>query len=243
MNLSPNTCAVFLAATLMQSHSIASPVAFVSLDAVTLLSDISHTQAINLFDTLGNTYITAHQWQHDESVLLGIGLRTYQQDGLDVNTSLRFLPMGTRAIHGDVLQLYSPRFRNLSYTYDVSTQLLLLDNIMTWTAHRLQPGLIAGLGRASNSATHYQETPLNEHAAPSLDHFSNQTRVQLAYELGAVLDYACNKDVIIEVAYRYLDAGQGQLGLSPLQNTLDHLSTGPLRYQTLSLGVRFSHAL
>ena len=217
---------------------MASTTTFISLDGVALLADPAHTQALNLIDTLGNTYIAKHQWQSDKSLIVGVGFRSYKRDELDVNTSLRLLPFIKMQSQGDVLQLNSPRFRNLAYTYDINSRLLFVDNIVRWTKHRLRPGLIVGLGGASNTASHYHETPLSAHATPSLDHFTGQTQLQLAYELGAVLDYAF-QDVIIECAYRYIDAGQGQLGLSPLQNTQMHLLTGPLRYHAISLGVRF----
>ena len=87
-----------------------------------------------------------------------------------------------------------------------------------------------------------QETPLNNHSAPSLDHFINHSLIQFAYELGAVLDYPM-KDVVFEVAYRYIDTGHGELGLSPLQNTTQHLTTGSLQYHLISLGVRFDRTM
>ena len=103
------------------------------------------------------------------------------------------------------------------------------------------PGFIVGLGRASNTTSNYYEVPLNNHAASSLDYFSKNTEAQLAYEVGAVLDYSFN-DLILECAYRYIDAGHGWLGLSSLQNTNDQLSTGPLHYHAISIGVRLHHA-
>ncbi len=242
MKISSLVPILFLTAAITPSASMASTTAFISLDAVALFSDPGHTQEVNLLNTLGNTYISKKQWQSDGSVMLGLGLRAYQRDSLNVNTSLRYLPGINMPSHGEVLQLKSPRFRNLAYTYDIASNLLLVDNIVTWTKHHLQPGLIIGVGRAANTTRNYHERSLNNHAAPALDHFSGNTMVQFAFEVGAVLDYSFN-DVIIECAYRYIDAGRGQLGLSPLQNTSDHLSTGSLRYHAISLGVRFEHAL
>ena len=80
--------------------------------------------------------------------------------------------------------------------------------------------------------------PLNNHSFSSLDHFRNNSLIQFAYELGAVLDYPV-KDVVFEIAYRYLNTGHGELGLSSLQNTTQHLTTGSLYYHAISLGVRF----
>ena len=232
---------VFLIVFMTSSVVMASTTAFISLDGMALFSDPTHSQDVNLLNGLGNTYEAKHQWQGSGSLMLGIGIRAYQGDAFDVNTSLRFLPLGTTTGKGDVLQLYSPRFRNLAYYYNITSNLLLVDNTVTWTAHRLQPGFIVGLGRASNTTSNYYEVPLNNHAASSLDSFSKNTEAQLAYEVGAVLDYSFN-DMIIECGYRYINAGCGRLGLSSLQNTKDQLSTGPLHYHAISIGVRLHHA-
>lgn len=215
---------------------------FLSVDAATLWANPAYSQRLNLYNTLGNTYIANKPWRNNNTLILGLGLRTLHRDPVQLNTSLRFLPMTGMPLSGEVMQLHSPQFRNLAYHYDVHSTVLLVDNILTWNKHRLQPGLIAGLGGASNTAGNYQEVPLNNHAASALDNFKSGHRTQWAYELGAVLDYAF-KDVVFECAYRFIDAGRGQLGLNPLQSTSERLSTGPLHYQTLSLGVRFYHAL
>jgi len=233
---------VFFLAMTMQSAIFASTTAFIAFDETVFFSAPAYTQSLNLMNTLGNTYLANHQWQQDDSVMLGLGFRAYQHHELNVNTSVRFIPRVSMQSQGDVLQLRSPQMKNLAYTYDVTSQLLLVDNILTWTKYRLQPGLIIGVGRSSNSAGNYHEVALENHAVPGLDLFSGKTRAQLAVELGAALDYTF-KDVIIECAYRYIDAGQGQLGLSPDQTTVEHLSTGPLHYHMISLGVRFERIL
>lgn len=227
---------------LVSTSSAAKIQPFFSLDAGAWWAYPGYSQAINLFDNLGNTYLGNKQWKNNGTIILGVGLRTMNQTALQMNTSLRFLPMMGMSLSGEVQQLNSPQFQNLAYRYDVHSTLLLLDHIVTWNKHRLQPGLIAGIGAASNKTGQYIETPLNNYSASSEDHFYNGQRTHWAYELGAVLDYTF-ADVVFECAYRFIDAGRGQLGLNPSQNTPDHLSTGPLQYQTLSLGVRFYHAL
>lgn len=227
---------------IIQGAAYSSTTAFVAIDETMSFSAAGYSQNVNLMNTLGNTYLASPQWQHDESVMLGLGLRTYQHHDVNINTSARFLPRLNSQVHGDVLQLRSPLRDNLAYAYNITSQLLFVDNIITWTKHRLQPGFLFGLGRASNRAANYHEVALTSDAAPGLDLFSKNTRAQFALELGAVLDYSL-KDVTLECAYRYIDAGQGQLGLSPAQNTMDHLSTGPIRYHTISLGVRFERIL
>ena len=173
--------------------------------------------------------------------MLGVGFKILQYNQIDINTGVRYIPQVTLPSKGDVLQLHSPLFRNLSYAYDLTSNFWLADNTITWTKHRLQPGFIIGVGGATNTLTNYQEASLNNHSAPSLDHFKNSRNTQFAYELGAVLDYTLD-EITFECAYRYLNAGHAQLGLSPLQNTTAHLTSGLIQYNAVSLGVRFNHA-
>lgn len=232
--------AVCLAA-IVQSTAFAFPAVFISLDEVTLFAKPGQTQAINLLNTLGNTYVLKEQWQYDESVILGAGIKTYQQHDIEINTSVRYLPEVSMHIQGDVLQLNSELFRNLAYSYNITSSFWLADNTITWTKHRLQPGIILGVGAAINTASSYHERPLNNHSAPSFAPFSNNNSTEFAYELGAVLDYSFNQHLVFECAYRTLNARAASLGLSSLQNTNNHLSTGPLNYNAISLGVRFYH--
>ena len=169
---------IFLMLLYIDTTSIASPTPFISIDALLINSNTEHSQPVRLMNTSGNTYLAAQSWQQNESVMLGIGLHTYQQHGIDLNTSLRYMSNITTHNHGDVLQLYSPKYRNLSYTYDVTTQLVLVENVVTWTKHTIQPGLIFGIGHASNSTSNYREAPLNPHSSASSEPFTANTRDQ-----------------------------------------------------------------
>lgn len=233
---------MFILFILLQNTSSAAKTVFVTIDALTLFADPAHTQSINLLGTLGNTYIASHLWHHDESVMLGIGLRTYQRHQMAMRTSLQFIPYAKVQSQGDILQLHSPSFRNLSYAYDITSRFLLVDHAITWTKYSLQPGVLIGAGGVSNATSNYYEIPLSNHAAPSSEYFADHAQLQLAYEVGAVLDLVF-KDVSIRAAYRYLRAGTGRLGLSPLQNTSDYLTTGPIDYHALSIGVRFEQTI
>lgn len=224
-------------------EAIAAPIGFISMDALESWANTSHNQQVTLSGTLGNTYLGHSYRQNASSGMFGIGLRTYQNHNINVNTSLRFITPINTTSSGDILQLNSPKFHNLSYNYDTSSTIFLTDNLLTWTQHRLQPGFILGLGGASNATSHYKEHPLNNHSSTGLDHFSENTKTQLAYELGAVLDYAFNNNIIFECAYRYINAGHGQMGLSTTQTTSEHLLTAPLQYHTISIGVRLEHTI
>ncbi len=228
---------------LLSLSVIAETRSFFSLDAVVVFSQPGQTQDVNLWNNIGNTYSANRSWQNNVRAMLGVGVQAYASNEWQITSGLRFLPTINMSGQGDVLQLKSDNFLNFSYSYDITSHLLLWENSVTWTKHRWQPGLLVGIGGAWNTLSNYREIPLNEYAYGGQDHFSSQSQSQFLYEVGAVLDYAVDKNVMIEGAYRYIDAGNARLGVSPGQNTHDHLSTGPLHYQTISLGVRIYDAL
>lgn len=235
-----NSLCIYLLASTTQASSALSTLSlplFVSVDAISLYAHPGSTQQINLIGPLGNTYVANKQSENDTTVMVGLGMRTFKNDWLQVNSSVRYIPMSGMKTEGVVWQLNSPQFDNLGYSYQIKSDMLLVDNIISYKRYNLQPGIILGVGFASNRAYDYQEWPLNNVSASSTSVFSDERTAQFAYELGVEIDYTFKK-IVIESAYRFIDAGRGQLGLSPLQNTTEHLSTGELHYNTFSIGLR-----
>jgi hypothetical protein len=227
----------FLFFSLIQTANATLPPIFASIDAALLFSSLGLTQDVNLVGSVGNRYVATNNNKTAATAIFGLGARTYENDWLVFNTSVRYIPFPQTELNGNVWQLKSPRFNNLAYTYKLQSDVFFAENIASWARHVFQPGLILGLGRASNKAGGYQATMLNNRAASALELFGNAKRVQLAYEVGAALDYS-HKEVVVELAYRFIDLGQGKLQASSLQSTQDIFSTGPIRYQVLSLGAR-----
>lgn len=218
------------------------PAVFVSIDPALLFTNPGITQEINLYNGIGNTYIDQTKGIQSSTVSLGIGIRSYQSEQLQVNTSWRYVPVPSLPLQGQIWQLKSPLFNDLAYSFKVKSNLLLVDNIISWTRHRLQPGVILGLGMSTNTTGGYHEIPLTDSAAPSLQVVNGARTAQIAYELGAVLDYSMDR-AVIELAYRYVNAGTGYLQPSQLQNTMDRLSTGQLNYRLVSIGIRAYYEL
>lgn len=210
---------------------------FLSADVAKAYAEIGKTQDVGLFNTLTNKYVANRRWENSTPILLGIGFQTYDNDKLIYNTSLKYIPIRKMSAKGDVWQLTSPLFNNLTYNFWIQSDILLIENIATWKKYAIQPGFIVGLGRSQNSTTHYIETSKNNQAAPMLTPFKNASTAQLAYEFGAVLDYPV-KNITYEFAYRFIGAGVGRLGTSLSQNTMQRLSTGTIYYHTVSLGAR-----
>lgn len=215
---------------------------YLSIDPAVVLARPGMTQQINLYNDLGNTYVNANRWREDASLIMGIGGRVFQNDELQINTGFRFIPVSDIPLKGQIWQLNSPLFYNLDYAYHVNSNLFFWDNIISWTRYHVQPGIILGLGVASNTTSAFREIPIFSTSMPSLQTIGGKKTNQFAYELGAVLDYSM-QDVIFELAYRYINAGYGYLQPFTLQNTQDQISTGILQYHLISIGIRAYYAL
>lgn len=226
---------------LASAASYTLPDFFVSLDGAWLLSQPGKTQEINLFDDLGNTYRAYPYTANNNTLIVGAGFRIYKNEWLQSNLSLRYLPMTGMTIKGEVWQLNSREFNNLVYEYTLQSHIILVENIMTWSQHHVQPGIIFGLGNTTNITSDFNETAIYDHTVAT-EYFPGARNNQFTYEVGAALDYALS-NMTLECAYRYINAGAGHLGLSSIQNTTDLLSTGQLHYHSLSLGVRIYYAL
>jgi hypothetical protein len=211
---------------------------FISLDVTTVFTRPGETQQVNLFNQLGNTYVPNKDWQNKSTVLFGVGATTYTKNNVIFNTGVRYLSISNIFLQGNVWQLNSPDFNNLSYRYRVKSDLVLVENAISYAKSLIQPSLILGLGYAANTTSQYQTSALYNHSATALQVFTGKCVSQLAYEIGGGLDFLSLKPAVIELAYRFMAAGKGALGYSPLQNTSDNLSTGNLYYHTVSLGIR-----
>ena len=239
-------CVFVLFTCLRLSSAAAStlPEFFVSLDGAWLLSQPGQTQEINLLDDLGNTYRAFPYTANNNTLIVGVGFRIYQNEWMQSNLGLRYLPMTGMTIKGEVWQLNSPEFNNLAYEYTVQSHIILVENIVTWSHyHYFQPGIILGMGNSTNITSDFKETAIYNHTVDLTEGFPGALTNQLTYEVGAVLDYYALPNMTLECAYRYIDAGSGHLGLSPTQNTAEMLSTGPLHYHAVTLGVRIYYAL
>ncbi|MDF1758390.1 MAG: hypothetical protein P1U74_08855 [Legionellaceae bacterium] len=211
---------------------------FVSLDISQIYSSPGKTQKITLFNNLGNTYIGTNNWESDLSFVVGVGAKVYKHKDFTVNTSLRYLPTNNILVDGQIWQFNNPLFDDLAYSMRVRSNILLFESAWSWTHYAFQPSLILGLGRAVNIASYYMEYQLIDTASPPLKTFTGANTVQIAYEVGFGFDYPI-KNTVIEFAYRFIDSGVARLGLSPLQNTKEHFSTGHIQYHTINLGVRY----
>ncbi len=210
---------------------------FASLDLSQIFTTPGSTQQVALFNSLGNTYVADNNVHNTLSFMAGLGATTFQNNFIKFDDSIRFMPVSNVPVSGTVWELYSPLFANLAYKYRLRSEILLFENAISWTKMPIHPSFILGIGRAINRVSYYEEYPLNNLTVISAEKFKNAKEMQLAYEIGAGLDYPINK-AVIELAYRFMNVGQARLGLSPTQTSQDKLSTGQINYHTINLGVR-----
>lgn len=220
-----------------------SPTVFVSIDTARLFTHPGITQDINFNNDIGNTYVNKTNQLHNNTISLGVGLRPYKNEQLQISTGLRFVPVSPLLLQGQIWQLKSPLFDDLGYSFQVKSNVLLVENIISWTRHYLQPGVILGLGMSTNTTGGFSEIPLTDSAATSLQTVNGARSTQLAYELGAALDYTIDSGAVIALAYRYINAGSGHFQPFSLQNSADRLLTGTLKYHLVSIGIRAYYEL
>ena len=220
----------------------AKPLLFFNIDPSLVLVKPGMTQNINFYNDVGNTYINSSGLKKSGTVSLALGLRSYQNKNFDTHTGIRYLPIADNVVDGQIWQLKSPLFNDIAYSYQVKSSILVIDNILSWTRYKFQPGLILGLGVAKNSTDAFQEVALENSSTISLQNLSGNTNYRFSYEIGFALDYAFDR-FLVELAYRYINAGSSDFQAFPLSNTSDKLSTGTLNYNIISLGMRAYYAL
>lgn len=211
---------------------------FASLDLSQVFTAPGSTQQVALFNDLGNTYVADNNVHNILSFMAGVGATTFQNNHIKFDDSVRFMPIGNVPVSGYVWELYSPLYANLAYKYRLKSDILLFENAISWIDTPIHPSFILGFGRAINRVSYYDAYPLNNNTIIAAQKYKNNKTIQVAYEIGVGLDYKFNK-AVIELAYRFVNVGKANLGLSPTQTTTDTLSTGQINYHTVNLGARF----
>ncbi len=229
---------VFLFMLSLAGHASQFDAVYLRVDPALLFTQPGLTQELSLYNGIGNTYVTSHEWTNEGTAFFGFGVRSFSSDAWQLNTSFSYLPVSNFPDNGQIWQLNSPLFNDLDYSYQVKSDVFLIENLLTLTQSRFQPGILLGLGYAVNKTSGFQQLPLSNTAVPSSLVFNGSQTNQFSFEFGAVLDYACYRKLTIELAYRYLNVGKGYFESSTLQDTNDALSTGTLVHHIVSLGIR-----
>jgi opacity protein-like surface antigen len=111
--------------------------------------------------------------------------------------------------------------------------------LLSTVYERLHPYVSGELGAAFNAASSYHETPLIDEAV-TIAPFSNRTQSSFAWGAGVGVDVDVNTNLRLGLGYQFVDLGKATLGLSPAQETHEHLGISnlydhQLRFQLTAL--------
>ena len=138
----------------------------------------------------------------------------------------------------------------LNYQFVGKSVAFMLESKLVYDAYSWQPFVLAGIGDAINYLQGYNEVPTdpNGTASPAPVTFGNRSLNCFAYEIGLGLSRQLFVDRKREVSYgaslgyRYLNFGNGSLGMLPGAAPGQTLRVNPLNTQavTLSLTAAFN---
>lgn len=155
----------------------------------------------------------------------GIGAGIYQSSYFDAK--------------GKIYQLGNPEYYNMDYKYQLlNTRLVAESRIFVKISDEIIPYLLFSAGSAWNKADKYQEIPTADtHFLPQA--FSSNTTTGFTYSFGIGADYSLAEHWRLGLEYQYADWGKGRLGLSPNQNTSDHLETGKITVHSIYFRITY----
>lgn len=147
---------------------------------------------------------------------------------------------------GTVMQYSSPDFTNYTYDWEVSSDVIMaMLKLNLFEVRRFSPYLLAGLGGAANLTNNYNEgalppSPGDGAFAPRTNpDFGANSILQLAYRVGAGVDFQINPQFIASLEYQFQDIGsiQSQHGTGSWSTRL--LRLGPYRSNGVQFGVTY----
>ena len=138
-------------------------------------------------------------------------------------------------VGGTITQYSNPAYLNYNYDWDISSDVVLaMLKLNLVNFHAFSPFVTAGVGGAFNRSSHYGETALPGVSSPRVSAgFASKTTTQLAYVVGAGLDYQLSPQWIISAEYQYQNLGNIALGNG----------SGAWAGQSLHLGTYHSNAV
>ena len=129
----------------------------------------------------------------------------------------------------------------VGYNYNSQSYMLSTYAKLLWKRGNWQPFALGGIGIAYNHLGGYTEVGINgSSGGPSPYGFRDHIRSDLAYNVGLGLRRAINDTMAIELSYRYINTGKGELGTSSIQTTNQKLDSILLKTHLLVLSVSFS---
>lgn len=126
---------------------------------------------------------------------------------------LRYRHFFAGQIGENVVQFSLPEFTNYDYQWELSSNVWMLAsklNLMQYKA--LMPYVSGGVGISMNQASSYYETAFSGVTPRISPEFSNHTRHNFAYSLGAGLDWEVHSNLVLSLGYEFNDFGRFSSG-------------------------------
>lgn len=131
----------------------------------------------------------------------------------------------------------------LNYSMDASSAVIMFEPRLIYTAHPLQPYVIAGAGYAWNTLSNFAESTPSDGNAAASNPYGSHTEHHVSYELGLGAQYALRtpetSNLTFHVEYRFIYLGDAQLGAADGQSTSERLSSRTLSTHIIDCGLGY----
>jgi hypothetical protein len=204
---------------------------------------IRSQEHVMVFDGLTNRYVT--QRTTNTQGLWGgaaaVHLTLSQYHHIDGSIGLAGYALNYGTV-GGVKHPYAnlADFDPLNYSFKAKSDVGLIEGHLFYTGVDWQPYLLAGIGRANNRLSSYQETPFGTAVPGQL--FTNASHRDTVVEIGFGLKHQLFQDVSgkvfsIALDYRYFNTGSAHLGPFSGQTTKGRLGINNLETDALLLSL------
>lgn len=117
---------------------------------------------------------------------------------------------------GNLTQGISPPYYPSTYSYNINSNLYLIDAKLRHQFNRCFPYIYLGMGMASNRAYNYSTT-IQDYLVVTPT-YSNKTTNSFAYSIGFGIDYFVTPKLSLGIGYRFINLGNIGLGAGIVRN-------------------------
>jgi len=112
-----------------------------------------------------------------------------------------------------ITQFSTPGFTNYSYSWNITSQVLLaLAKVDLFEFKHIMPYISGGIGGTYIRTSGYSESPLSGVTPRISPGYNDKTTFQFAYTVGLGIDYQIAKQFILSAGYEYLNLGNIKSG-------------------------------
>jgi len=143
---------------------------------------------------------------------------------------LRYKYLFSNNIQGQVIQYSTAKYTNYDYKWRTDSNVLLAQGKLNLTPFaQLLPYISGGVGVAFNRSASYSETALPDITPRISPSFGGNTQSQLAWTVGAGLDYRLNAAIILSAGYEFQYFGKIQSGPGTVEWVTERLMQSELQ--------------